>query len=81
ERQALEEKKKLEAKMKRLKDQYGSSVPKQQQEEILLKSSELLGTLEGNKKGLQDRGQTSSSEADAAVEELLELQKGCGLKK
>lgn len=79
ERRLIEEKKRLDAKMQRLKDEYGSNVSKEEQEQLLLKSSEILGGLQGNRCGLEEKGQSASSEAINAENELQELQNSLGL--
>ena len=81
ERRLVEEKKRLDAKMQKLKDEYGSDVSKEEQEQLLLKTSEILGGLQGNRSGLEEKGQTASAEAINAEKELQELQDSIGLTK
>ena len=81
ERRLIEKKKRLDAKMQKLKDQYGSNVSEEEQKKILLESSQILGGLQGNRSGLQEKGQSASSEAIDAENELQELQNELGLNK
>lgn len=81
EQEALRQKKELERKINNLNAQYGSNIPTSKKEELLLESSEILGTLEGNKAGLQKKGIKESPEAEAAIDELMAMQAKCGLKR
>ena len=81
ERRRVEEKRRLDKKIQAVKDKYGSNAPKDVQKELLLESSELLGSLKGNRQGLEKEGQTASADAIRAEDELKELQKNLGLKK
>ncbi len=79
ERRLLEKKRRLDAKVKNLKEEYGSDVSEEEQKQILLESSEILGGLQGNRSGMQKKGQSASSEAINAENELQELQKSLGI--
>ena len=81
EKELLRKKAEFEEKVSKLEKQYGSKVPQDKQEEILMTSSVLLGEFEGNKAGLEAKGQSSSPEADAVEAELKALWEQCGLKK
>lgn len=81
EKELLKKKTQFEEKVSNLEKQYGSKVPQDKQEEILMASSVLLGEFEGNKAGLATKGQPSSSETNAAAAELKAFQEQCGLKK
>lgn len=81
EKRKLQEKRNLDRKIQNVKEKYGSNAPKEVQEELLLESSELLGSLKGNRQGLEKQGQSASTDAIRAEDELKELQKQLGLKK
>ncbi len=80
ERRLLEKKRRLDAKVKNLKEEYGSDVSEEEQKQILLESSEILGGLQGNRSGLEEKGQSASFEAIQAEKELKDLQNEFGLK-
>ena len=80
EKRLIEEAKRLYVKVHELKEEFGCDVPQEELEKLLLGSSQILGELQGNRSGLQEKGLSASSDAVNAEKELNELQNSMGLK-
>lgn len=79
ERQLLEQKREQESRIKALQDEYGEKIPEEKIKPLMEDRFVTLAELEGNSRGLRDRGETPDEEAAKASDELDALKKEAGL--
>lgn len=80
ERLHLEKKQRFDAKLEKLKEEYGEEIPEEQAKEFSGKQAELLGAFQGNCAGLKKKGKSASAAAEAAMEELQAVFEAAGMK-